>query len=355
MKNIKVLIIDDSKVMQDMLANILSTDPQITVVGRASDPYMARDLIKQTNPDILTLDIMMPNMDGITFLKNLMRLHPLPVVMISSLTQKNSSYSLEALALGAVDYILKPSFKDISSSKYIAEFITTIKNSAKASVSSQPFQQKSSYSPEFDATQLKPDLLKENIIAIGASIGGVEAIEIVLAQLPKIFPPIVITQHIKKEFNLAFSNRINKLCHLTVKQAAHNELIVPGSVYMAPCDVHLTIEKSPQGNKIILNNDPPMTGHKPSIDALFCSVAKTAGANAIAILLTGMGTDGAIGLKKIHETGGMTIAQDEESSVVWGMPGAAVKLNAADYILPLDQIALKIFQILDEKALLTIS
>lgn len=355
MKNIKVLIVDDSKVMQDMLANILSSDAEIEVVGKACDPFVARDLIKQTNPDILTLDIMMPNMDGITFLKNLMRLHPLPVVMISSLTQKNSAYSLEALALGAIDYIPKPSFKDMNSKRYIAELIATIKNSAKVTVYPRIFHKKLNEPTLFDTTKLNSNILKDNIIAIGASIGGIEAIESILTQLPKVFPPIVITQHIKKEFNLAFSNRINKLCSLTVKQADHNELIVPGFVYMAPCHAHLTIEKSPQGHKITLTDEPPFNGHKPSINALFYSIASAVSKNAIAILLTGMGTDGAEGLKKIREAGGITIAQDEESSVVWGMPGTAVKLNAADYILSLEQIPLKIFQILDDKYFLTTS
>jgi len=349
MKKIKILIIDDSKLMRDMLSTIFSSDPEIEVVGTASDPYIARNLIKKTNPDILTLDIMMPNMDGITFLKNLMRLHPLPVVMISSLTQKNSSYSLEALAIGAIDYIPKPSLKDFSSKLYVSELITTIKNASKAIVQPQMTQKKVDVPLFFNERILNANLLHNNIITIGASIGGIEAIETILTQLPAIFPPIIITQHIRKEFSLAFSNRINKLCKLTVKQAENKELLTPGFAYMAPYDLHVTIKKVPEGNMIVLNNNPPLEGHRPSINILFTSVAESIGKNAIGILLTGMGTDGAMGLKKIHDTGGITIAQDEESSVVWGMPGAAVKLNAADYVLPLDQIVAKVFQILDEK------
>ncbi len=346
MKPIKVLIIDDSKLMQQILTEILSSDPEIQVIGCAGDAYIARDIIKKSNPDVITLDIMMPHMDGITFLKNLMRLHPMPVVMISSLTQSGNTFSLEALAIGAIDSIHKPSQRELASKEYQNNLITVIKNAAVANV--RPYIPRKISEPDHVYYQNK--LLGNVIITIGASTGGIEALESILVDLPKVLPPIVITQHIKREFCNAFVSRINKLCSTTVCLGKNYEELLPGHAYIAPGDSHMVIDKQHNRFYCMLNNGPPLNGHKPSVDALFYSVAKKAGPHAIGIILTGIGTDGSEGLKAIHDAGGKTIAQNKESSVVWGMPGAAVKLEAADYILPLNKIAKKILYILDEKA-----
>lgn len=346
---IRVLIVDDSKFMRNLLEKILSTDPDIIIVGKASDPYVARDLIKQLNPHVLTLDIMMPEMDGITFLKNLMRLHPLPVVMVSSLTAQGSAIALEALALGAVDYLLKPSTDELGDIQpYAKKIITMVKNAAKANVCIKEYPENIKFNA--DKAIYESEFLKKHIIAIGSSTGGIEAIESILRQLPKTFPGIVLTQHIRQDFVTPFTSRMNNLCKLKVLEAKEGDEIMPGSVYVAPSDHHLMVKFHKNYFYCELTNTPPVNGHKPSVDVLFQSVAETAGSNAIGILLTGMGVDGANGAKKIHETGGVVIAQDEESSVVWGMPGAAVQLKAADYVIPLSNIPQKLFQILDMMA-----
>lgn len=350
MKTIKVLIIEDSKLMQQLLFTMLSSDPEIRVIGTVADPLIARDLIKKTNPDVITLDIMLPYMDGITFLKNIMRLHPMPVVMISALTEKGSAVALEALALGAVDYLAKPSHKDMDDlSKYTETLLTTVKNAAKANISKHllPLLPPKSLEKIIHASEL----LQNELIVIGASTGGIEAIESILMQLPKILPPIIIAQHIKKEFSAAFSKRMTKLLGLNVIEPENYTEVMPGNIYIAPGEHHVVVKKRAHHYFITLNEDPPVNGHKPSIDILFRSVAEAVGTNCIGILLTGMGSDGAEGLKAIRDAGGVTVAQDEATSVIWGMPGAAVKLNAAQYVLPLDKIAQKILQIIDEKAL----
>lgn len=346
---IKVLIVDDSKLMRDLLEKILSSDPNIIIVGKAPDSYVARDLIKKVNPHVLTLDIMMPGMDGITFLKNLMRLRPLPVVMVSSLTEQGSAIALEALALGAVDYMPKPSAQEMGSIEgYAQKMIRMIKTAAKANVYtknylkiSQERSEKAIYQSEF---------LRKNLIAIGSSTGGIEAIESILMQLPKTFPGIVLTQHIRQDFVTPFAKRINKLCRLTVVEAKDGDEIMPGAVYVAPSDHHLTVKFHKNYFYCELNSNPPVNGHRPSVDVLFHSVAESAGSHGIGVLLTGMGVDGANGAKEIHEAGGIVIAQDEDTSVVWGMPGAAVHLHAADYVTPLPDIPQQLFQILDTMA-----
>ncbi len=346
MKSIKVLIIDDSKLMQKILTSLLSSDPGIQVIGCADDAYIARDLIKTSNPDVVTLDIMMPHMDGITFLKNLMRLHPMPVVMISTLTQSGNTFTMEALAIGAIDSIHKPSQRELVGKEYQKNLITVIKNAATANVRPYVPRQIS----ELDHVLYQAKLLRNVVIAIGASTGGIEALESILVDLPKVLPPIIITQHIKREFCTAFVTRINKLCSTNVCLGRNYDELLPGHAYIAPCDYHMLINKRHDRFYCMLHNGPPVNGHKPSVDILFHSVAKEAGPNAIGILLTGIGTDGAEGLKAIRDRGGKTMAQNKESSVVWGMPGAAVKLDAADYILPLSKISKKILQLLSEKA-----
>ncbi len=348
-KKTRVLIVDDSKFMRNLLEKILSGDPDILVVGKASDPYAARDLIKKVYPHVLTLDVMMPGMDGITFLKNLMRLHPLPVVMISSLTEEDSAIALEALALGAVDYISKPSTDELGNIKpYADKIIERVKNAAKAKVVAKNYTE--NIKSSLERAIYKSDFLKKHIIAMGSSTGGIEAVESILRQLPKTFPGIVLTQHIRQDFVTPFTNRINKLCRVKVVEAKKGEEIVPGCVYVAPSDYHLAVESYKNQFYCTLTNASPVNGHRPSVDVLFHSVAENLGPSGIGVLLTGMGIDGANGAKAIHDAGGIVIAQDEATSVVWGMPGAAVKLKAADYITPLLDIPQQLFQILDEMA-----
>ncbi len=350
MKPIKVLIVEDSKLMQQLLYTMLSSDPEIRVIGIVSDPLLARDLIKKTNPDVLTLDIMLPYMDGITFLKNLMRLHPMPVVMISALTETGSAAALEALAIGAVDYLHKPANKELKDlTKYTEELVTTVKNAARANILKSV--DTSTQAKSFEKIFYNSELLNKELIVIGASTGGIEAIENILMKLPKVLPPIIIIQHIKKQFSTAFARRMTKLLDLNVMEAEDYSEISPGKIYIAPGDHHVIVKKRSGHLFTTLNNDLPVMGHKPSIDVLFNSVAKAAGPNCIGILLTGMGADGAQGLKAIRDAGGATIAQDQESSLIWGMPGAAVKIDAAEFIVPLSEISQKILQIIDDRAL----
>lgn len=348
MKPIKVLIVEDSKLMQEVLHKVLSSDPEILVVGTAEDPLIARELIKKLNPDVITLDIMLPHMDGITFLKNLMRLHPIPVVVVSTLTEKGSAIALEALAIGAIDYLAKPAQKDMADlSHFSKELIHAVKEANNAHVKKNIV----SMTPDakFENIIYESDFLRNELIVIGASTGGIEAIETILFQLPKIFPPVLIVQHIKKEFNSAFAKRISKLYGLSIVEPEDHQKILPGSIYIAPGEFHFLVKKEGKDYVVAFDDSPPVKNHKPSINMLFRSAAEAAGANTVGILLTGMGSDGAEGLKAIHDAGGITIAQDEETSIVWGMPSSAIKMNAVDHVVPLIKIPQKILQILDYK------
>lgn len=345
----RVLIVDDSALTRKILREILSSDADIEVVGTAMDPYVARTKIKQLNPDVLTLDVEMPKMNGINFLKNLMRLRPMPVVMVSSLTQKGADVALEALGLGAVDYVGKPDVTSAASlTDYSEEIISKIKMAASIKHAPVPptSMLKASHSPSEKA--ISNISLKKNsahaIVVIGASTGGTEAIREILASLQPDSYSLIVVQHIPSAFSTAFAERINKASALDVCEARDNQKILPGHAYIAPGDQHLKItrDKSDDSYRCKLDDGEPVNRHKPSVDVLFKSVCISAGSNAVGILLTGMGSDGAIGLKEIHDTGAITIAQDEQSSVVWGMPGEAVKLQAADFILPLDKIAGKV-------------
>ena len=348
-KIIRVLIVDDSALTRKLLREILSSDDEIEVVGTAMDPYIARTKIKQLNPDVLTLDVEMPKMNGINFLKNLMRLRPMPVVMVSSLTQKGADVALEALGLGAVDYVGKPDvISDSSLADYSEEIISKIK--VAASVSHKPAASKHlqhADGPSAGKPAVKTRLKENNrqaIVVIGASTGGTEAIKEILNSLQPDSYSVLVVQHIPSAFSTAFAERVNKTAALEVCEAQDNQKILPGHVYIAPGDRHLIIVHDGNDNSYYckLNDGEPANRHKPSVDVLFRSVCLSAGSNAIGILLTGMGSDGAVGLKEIHDAGAITIAQDEQSSVVWGMPGEAVKLRAADFILPLDKIADKV-------------
>ncbi|HIC46528.1 MAG TPA: chemotaxis response regulator protein-glutamate methylesterase [Methylophaga aminisulfidivorans] len=352
MKKISVIVIDDSALVRKLLSEILNSDPELEVVATAGDPYQAREKIKQFNPDVLTLDVEMPKMDGVTFLRNLMRLRPMPVVMVSTLTEKGAQITLEAMALGAFDFVEKPKL-DLSQSlsSYSEEIISKVK--AAAGVQPEQLSQKAVLEVEerltADAIIAKsskniPLRTTEKIVAIGASTGGTEAIKTVLCALPANAPGIVITQHIPASFSAPFADRVDKMSALNVSQAEDGEQILPGHAYIAPGDKHLLVERSGARYYCRLNDGPAVSRHKPSVDVLFRSVAQNVGANAIGIMLTGMGDDGARGMMEMKENGASNIVQDEKSSVVWGMPGAAYKLGAAELMLPLDKIAQEIMK-----------
>ena len=355
-RKIKVLIVDDSALVRSLLTDILRTDPDIEVVGVASDAHMAREKIKQLNPDVLTLDVEMPKMDGITFLKNLMRLRPMPVVMVSSLTERGADVTLDALSLGAVDYLSKPKIDLAATLKdYGDELIDKIHAASKASVRALDPRRAAAIAPRAahntDAVLPKsaPRQLRttDRIIAIGASTGGTEAIKEVLMRLPPDSPGVVITQHIPKAFSGPFAKRMNDCCQVTVYEAEDGQQILPGHAYIAPGDKHLMLVRDGARYVCRLDDGVPVNRHKPSVDVLFRSVAQNAGRNAIGAILTGMGKDGAKGLKEMLEAGSRTIAQDEATSVVWGMPGEAVSIGAAQHVLPLDSVAGKILSLAD--------
>lgn len=334
---IRVLIVDDSALIRSLLTEIISSDKRMEVVGAAHDPYDARNMIKSLNPDVLTLDIEMPKMNGITFLKNIMRLRPMPVVMISTLTQSGAPATLEALELGAVDFLGKPKGDSDGLADYKDVIIEKVFHAASAKIYHRDIatrQKKQLISP------VKGKKLRRNFIcAIGASTGGTEAIQDVLIDLPEQSPPIVIAQHIPAMFSTSFAQRLNKNCAITVYEAQHGQPIQEGCAYLAPGSQHLVVAKKPTGEYICqLTDTEPVNRHKPSVEVLFHSVVEKAQKNAIGVLLTGMGADGAEGLLSMRDGGCVTVAQDEQTSVVWGMPRAAVELGAANEVLPLGKI-----------------
>jgi two-component system, chemotaxis family, protein-glutamate methylesterase/glutaminase len=356
---IRVLIVDDSALVRSLLTDILRAAPDIEVVGVAADAHAAREKIKRLNPDVLTLDVEMPKMDGITFLRNLMRLRPMPVVMVSSLTDRGADVTLDALALGAVDYLAKPKIDIAATLKdYAEELIEKIRTAARASVRAlDPRQARAPgrIGPAHDADAVlprsppdgRPRRTTDRIIAIGASTGGTEAIRQVLMRLPPDCPGVVIAQHIPKAFSAAFARRMNDCCPMSVCEAQDGQHVLAGHAYIAPGDRHLMLVRDGTRYVCRLDDGVPVNRHKPSVDVLFRSVAQNAGRNAIGVLLTGMGKDGSRGLKEMLDGGSRTIAQDEASSVVWGMPGEAVALGASEHVLPLESIAGTIVELAD--------
>ena len=356
-RRIRVLIVDDSALVRSLLTDILRADPGIEVVGVASDAHIAREKIKALNPDVLTLDVEMPKMDGITFLKNLMRLRPMPVVMVSSLTERGADVTLDALALGAVDYLSKPKIDLAATLKdYGDELIEKIRAASKASVRALDPRRaatitvKAAHSTDAVLPKAPPPKqlrTTDRIIAIGASTGGTEAIKEVLTRLPPDTPGVVIAQHIPKAFSGPFAKRMNDCCHVTVYEAQDGQQVLAGHAYIAPGDKHLMVVRDGARYVCKLDDGVPVNRHKPSVDVLFRSVAQNAGRNAIGVILTGMGKDGARGLKEMLDAGSRTIAQDEATSVVWGMPGEAVTLGAAQHVLALENVAGKILSLAD--------
>lgn len=352
-KKIKVLIIDDSALIRQLLKEILSQDPAIEVVGTAPDPLIARDKIKQLSPDVLTLDIEMPKMDGITFLKNLMRLRPMPVIMISTLTDAGADVTLEALEIGAIDFVSKPKVDVVEQlQNYTDDIINKVKIASVARVRTYGEDtRKADISEKLSAGAVLAKgankFLRntEKIIAIGASTGGTEAIKELLVQMPATAPGIVISQHIPAAFSAPFAKRMDSCTAMTVYEAKDGQQILPGHVYIAPGSHHLLVERNATRYICRLNDGPPVNRHKPSIDVMFRSVSQNVGPNAVAAILTGMGDDGARGIKEMYEIGSPTIAQDEKSSVVWGMPGEAVKHGGVEHVLPLEKITEKLLEL----------
>jgi two-component system chemotaxis response regulator CheB len=348
---IKVLIVDDSALVRRILTDILSSDPSIEVVGSAGDAYIAREKIKSLNPDVLTLDVEMPKMDGVTFLRNLMRLRPMPVIMVSSLTQHGAEVTLDALSVGAVDYLPKPQI-DLAAtlSDYKDELVAKIKMAARARV----YVRDKCVSPTVDSAPAKKSApaghlrTTERIVAIGASTGGTEAIKDLLVNLPPDTPGVLITQHIPKSFSGAFARRMDACSPMTVCEAQNGQQILRGHVYIAPGDRHLLVVRDGARYVCRLSDGEAVNRHKPSVDVLFRSVAQQTGRNAIGVILTGMGKDGALGLKEMRDAGARTIAQDEATSVVWGMPGEAVAAGGAMDVLPLGEIHARILGLADE-------
>jgi two-component system, chemotaxis family, protein-glutamate methylesterase/glutaminase len=350
----RVLIIDDSAAIRHILQELLGQHADIKIVGTASDPFMARDKIKQLRPDVLTLDIEMPRMNGLDFLERLMRLRPMPVVMVSSLTQKYAETTLRALELGAVDYISKPRAGDKQS---LAEYSDELADKIRAAASTDV-----SYIRSLDRTWLSrtqsipavtlanPTIVEKRLIVIGASTGGTEAIREVLLQMPDSAPPIVIVQHMPEIFTAMFAQRLDQTCRSKVKEAEHDDRLVCGHVYIAPGHSHVEIVKVAGQYRLHLNKGPLVNRHRPSVDVLFQSAAIAAGDNTLGAILTGMGSDGAAGLLALRETGAYTIAQDEKSCVIFGMPRAAIELGGAIDIVPLRQIGKQLVARLNSNA-----
>jgi len=331
---IRVLIIDDSALIRQLLTEILQQASDIVVVGCAQDPYEAREMIKKHSPDVLTLDVEMPKMDGISFLKNLMRLRPMPVIMISTLTQKGSPVTLEALELGAVDFIAKPT---INVQEHLSHYADRVQQKVRVAASARVrgFKQASLIQQPI---AVNAEFLVNKVIAIGASTGGTEAIKEVLIKMPNNCPPIVITQHIPPIFSASFAERMQRTCTINVKEAQQGDKLEVGCAYIAPGGLHLRINK--QGSTLYcqLDDGETVNRHKPAVDVLFNSLLEIGAKHIVAALLTGMGSDGAKGLLALKQQGAYTLAQDEFSSVVWGMPKAAIDMGAANEVVPLEKM-----------------
>lgn len=339
---IRVLIVDDSAVVRQILTEILGRNIGIEVVGTASDPLIAREKIKQFNPDVITLDVEMPRMDGLAFLANLMRLRPTPVVMISSLTERGAQTTFQALALGAVDFVAKPRL-DLARSlqAYADEIIAKVKAAAQAKV--RPLARPPARGAVDPVTPPPGPSLRfrttDRLIAIGASAGGTEALRVVLEGMPADAPAVVLTQHLPASFSSAFAERLDRHSAMSVREASDGEAILPGHAYLPRGGQHLRVIRDGARWRCRLDDGEPVNRHKPAVDVLFRSVAQNAGGNAVGAILTGMGDDGARGLLEMRQAGAATLVQDEATSVVWGMPGAACKLGAVQETWPLERIA----------------
>lgn len=350
MKKIRVLIVDDSAVVRQTLSAILTTDPMIEVMGVASDPFFAAKKIQTEVPDVITLDIEMPRMDGLTFLRKIMAQHPIPVVVISSLTAKGTETALRALEYGAVEIITKP---QMNTKQFIEESKIRLCDAVKAAAQSRIHRRTNAsemvVQPKLSADVILPaagtsknaSMIKttEMVVAVGASTGGTDALLTFLKGLPADCPGVVIVQHMPEVFTRSFANRLNELCTISVKEAEDGDTVIRGRALIAPGNHHLLLKRSGAKYYVEIKEGPLVNRHRPSVDVLFRSTARYAGANAIGVIMTGMGDDGARGLLEMREAGAKTIAQDKESCVVFGMPQEAIKLGAAEQTISLDNIA----------------
>ncbi len=347
MKKIRVVVVDDSALVRSLLAGIINRQPDMECVGAANDPLIAREMIRELDPDVLTLDIEMPRMDGIDFLGRLMRLRPMPVVMISTLTERGAEVTMKALELGAVDFVSKPR---IGVADGLGELSTQIVEKIRIAASAQikrtltvpvsgPSSAKDKPPGERTPATLVGRVSTEKLVFIGASTGGTEAIKEVLVQLPADFPAIVITQHMPPGFTTSFAARLDSLCRISVREAVNGERILPGHAYLAPGGKQFRVERSGANYVAVVDDGEPVNRHKPSVEVLFKSGAKVAGRNAFGIMLTGMGNDGAKAMKEMKDAGSYNLVQDEASCVVFGMPKEAIAHGAADEVLPLRDIA----------------
>ena len=333
---IKVLVVDDSAIVRQILLKELSRASDIEVVATAMDPYIARDKILQFSPDVMTLDIEMPRMDGLTFLRKIMQYHPVPTIIVSSLTPKGSAMCMEALEAGAIDVVSKPG------AAYTIGDVANILIDQIRAASLVSFEKINRIRQDMRArapSRLALTKTTTKILAIGASTGGTAAIEHVLTAMPANAPGIVIVQHMPEKFTKSFADRLNNLCELDVKECTDGDSILQGTALIAPGNHHTIVRRSGARYYVEVKDGPQVFHQRPSVEVMFNSVAKYVGANAIGIILTGMGADGALGLKAMRDAGAFTIAQDEATSVVWGMPGEAVKCGAAQVVLPLQKIA----------------
>jgi two-component system chemotaxis response regulator CheB len=320
---VRVLIVDDSAVMRQLLSGLLEADPEISVVGTAADPYIARERIKELNPDVVTLDVEMPHMDGLTFLRKIMALRPMPVVMISTLTRSGAETTLEALEIGAVDFVAKPAQERADRLLDLAE---ELQQKVKAAAQVRVGARRAAPQPAPRRERLRRPTNK--IVFVGASTGGVEALKTLLMGFPEDCPPILIAQHMPPRFTTGFANRLDRECPMTVSEAADGDSIEAGHVYIAPGSHHLEIVRSGNGHVCRLSDGPSVSGHRPSVDVLFRSAARVCAKSAVAAILTGMGKDGADGLLELRQAGGWTLGQDEETALIYGMPRVAFERGA---------------------------
>jgi two-component system, chemotaxis family, protein-glutamate methylesterase/glutaminase len=345
MKRIKVLIVDDSALIRKVLTELIGRQPDMEVVGAAPDPLVAREMIKALNPDVLTLDVEMPRMDGLDFLQRLMRLRPMPVVMVSTLTEEGADTTLRALELGAIDFVSKPKLGVADGMKLLTkELGEKIRVAAQARVHQlRPIIAPTPTATAVPSAARRPGSLQrlstEKILFIGASTGGTEATKVLLMGLPPDAPAVMVTQHMPPGFTKSYAARLDSLCRISVKEAVDGERALPGHAYIAPGGKHLTVERSGANYVTRVQDGDPVNHHRPSVDVLFNSAARVVGPNALGVMLTGMGADGAIGMRAMRDAGSFNVAQDEESCVVFGMPREAIANDAVQAVLPLTDIA----------------
>ena len=345
-RKIRVIVVDDSALVRSLLSEIINRQRDMECIGTANDPLIAREMIRELNPDVITLDVEMPRMDGIDFLGRLMRLRPMPVVMISTLTERGAEVTMKALELGAVDFVAKPRVGLASGlNDLAAQIVDKIRVAAVAQVRRAPARDaapsagQGGGAPAVPASALLGRLSTEKMICIGASTGGTEAIKEVLVQMPADSPAIVITQHMPPGFTTSFAARLNGLCQITVKEAVNGERILPGHAYIAPGGTQFRVARSGANYVAVVDDGPPVNRHKPSVEVLFKSAAAVVGRNAFGIMLTGMGNDGAAAMREMKDAGSYNYVQDEATCIVFGMPREAIAHGAADEVLPLGQIA----------------